>query len=120
MTDTGHFHPRQKSPGETPSQKTTGTTRHLQQACPKGLGLTHQRHLITPTLPQTASPRKLCPKQERPKHHITWTPSRPAALKQQTPSHHNQPPKKPQQTRKRQCAHKAQVCIPLLRSQTLE
>ena len=25
--------------GKTPSQKMTGTTRHLQQACPKGLGL---------------------------------------------------------------------------------
>ena len=43
------------SPGETPSQKMTGTTRHLQQACPKGR-LTHQRHPITPTLSQTAFP----------------------------------------------------------------
>ena len=46
------------SPRETPSQKMTGTTRHLQQACPKGLGLTYQRHPNTPTLPQTASPPK--------------------------------------------------------------
>ena len=53
----------------------TGTTRHLQQACPKGLGLTYQRHPITPTLPQTASlpppppkktTKKTYPKQERP------------------------------------------------------
>ena len=63
------------SPRETPSQKMTATTRHLQQACPKGLGLTYQRHPITSTLPQTASPhtkknnkkqKKPYPKQERP------------------------------------------------------
>ena len=50
----------------------TDTTRHLQQACPKGLGLIYQRHSIKPTLPQTAPPppkqtrTKPYPKQERP------------------------------------------------------
>ena len=71
---------------------------HLQQACPKGLGLTYQRHSITPTLPQTASPtpqkktkkkKNLIPNRNDPKHHITWTPSRPSAHKQQSPNHHN-------------------------------
>ena len=42
----------------TPSQKTTGTTGHLQQACPKGLGLAHLRHPILPTFPQTTSLQK--------------------------------------------------------------
>ena len=39
----------------TPSQKRTDTTRHLPHSCPKGLGLTCQRHLITPTIPQNVS-----------------------------------------------------------------
>ena len=47
--------PKVEIPRGTPSQKRTGT-RHLQQACPKGLGLIHQRHPITPTIPQKYSP----------------------------------------------------------------
>ena len=100
---------------------------HLQQACPKGLGLTYQRHPITPTLPQTASPaqkkkqtKNLIPNRNDPKHHITWTPSRPSAHKQQSPNHHNWPPRKPQETCKWQCGHQVQACILLLWSQKFE
>ena len=72
MRDTGHPTPRQKSPEETSSQQMTGTTRHLQQACPKGLGLTHQKHPITPTLPPPPKKKQLYPKQERAQalHHM--------------------------------------------------
>ena len=91
----------------TPSRKRTGTTRHLQQACPRGLGLTHQRHPITPTIPQIG-PLKNHLKQERPQapHHIYPQQTNRA---QTAAIHRNQPPKKPQQTRKQQGAHRAQA-----------
>ena len=66
------------SPRETPSQKMTGTPRHLLQACPKGLGLTYQRHHITPTLPQTAFPP--------PPHTHTHTQKKPYPKTGTTPS----------------------------------
>ena len=47
----------------TPSRNST--TRHLQQACPKGVGLTCQRHPITPTILQNV-PQNTHLEQERP------------------------------------------------------
>ena len=51
------FSPRAEIARGTPSRKRTDTTRHLQQACPKDVGLTCQRNLVTPTIPKKCSPK---------------------------------------------------------------
>ena len=47
--------PKGETARGTPSRKST--TRHLQQARPKGVELTCQRHSITPTISQKCSPK---------------------------------------------------------------
>ena len=89
--------PKAEIPRGTPSHKRTGTTRHLQQARPRGLGPTHQRHPITPTIPQIGPPQKTHLKQELPQapHHMY---PQQTSRTETAATHRNQPPKKPQQT----------------------
>ena len=67
----------------TPSRKST--TRHLQQARPKGVALPRQRHPITPTISQKCSPRNP-PRAVTTISTTTHTPSRSAVHKQQPPT----------------------------------